>query len=830
MRLAACVLLLLAAFGYTPPSVQAEEDQSASIVLREGLALPAVGAAGRTPVRVDPLELRLIRGEFSAPQAGDKVPRHDGSEVAWRAVSAGQDGWLRDSALRGGYVYFQLELDAPRVMMLHARGHMFVYVNGEIRGGDFYSNGTLPLPVRLKAGVNEFLFQAARGQLRAELTPLAADALPFAIQTDAVLPDVLAGQTKTLDAAITVVNPTRDNQVVAITSFGKETIVGPESLIPPFSTRKVPFRIMAEGKSEGEMQVHLLLLRNIGADSETPAGESSVTLKVVGPSDPRRVTFVSEIDGSVQYYAIQPAKPLLGQLGKPGIVLSLHGASVEATNQARAYSPKSWCHIVCPTNRRPFGFDWEDWGRLDAMEVLEHAKATLEHDPSKVWLTGHSMGGHGAWTVGAHYPDKFAAIGPSAGWESFWSYTGGGGHPPDLKLSPILTRGANPSRTLMMKHNYAAQGIYILHGDADDNVPVREARAMRDALKEFHNDLHYHEEPGAGHWWNRDATAGADCVDWPSMFDLFARRRLPAANEVLEIDFTTVHPGNSDRCHWAGIHMQQVQLEPSRIQLRADPNNGRISGTTSNVARLRLDPSAILQPGKNLTLELDGQTLELERGEGPLWLALEDGSWRVTDQPPAAWKGPHRYGQLKSAMRRQFVLVYGTRGSEAENAWMFNKARYDAEQWQYRANGSLDILPDTHFNAATYNNRDVILYGNADINSAFTLAGHAPVRLASGLAAVGKREAAGSSLAMLYCYPRADCAASSICVIGGTDLQGMRLTDRLAYFTSGAAFPDLLLLEPSMLTQGTAGVLAAGYFCEQWNVADGEFVWRDDEK
>ena len=54
-------------------------------------------------------------------------------------------------------------------------------------------------------------------------------------------------------------------------------------------------------------------------------------------------------------------------------MLTLHGASVDAFNQARSYSPKPDLWIVAPTNRRPFGFDWQDWGRLDAYEVLDHA-------------------------------------------------------------------------------------------------------------------------------------------------------------------------------------------------------------------------------------------------------------------------------------------------------------------------------------------------------------------------------------------------------------------------------------------------------------------------
>ena len=33
-------------------------------------------------------------------------------------------------------------------------------------------------------------------------------------------------------------------------------------------------------------------------------------------------------------------------------------------------------------------------------------------------IFGHSMGGHGTWNIGVTFPDRFAAIGPSAGWIS----------------------------------------------------------------------------------------------------------------------------------------------------------------------------------------------------------------------------------------------------------------------------------------------------------------------------------------------------------------------------------------------------------------------------
>ena len=71
--------------------------------------------------------------------------------------------------------------------------------------------------------------------------------------------------------------------------------------------------------------------------------------------------------------------------------LSVHGAEVEAINQARAYKLKDWGVIVAPTNRRPRGFNWEDWGRIDALEVLDIDQKRFKPNPQKIYLTGHSM-------------------------------------------------------------------------------------------------------------------------------------------------------------------------------------------------------------------------------------------------------------------------------------------------------------------------------------------------------------------------------------------------------------------------------------------------------
>src|SRR5262249_34917457 len=157
-------------------------------------------------------------------------------------------------------------------------------------------------------------------------------------------------------------------------------------------TGKVPFRWTGPAPaSPGSTEVALALTQ-VSWNQARLLDSAKISLRVRRPAETRKRTFISEIDGSVQYYAINPARPARSDGAPPALFLTLHGAGVEAIGQADAYESKSWGHLVAPTNRRPFGFDWEDWGRLDAMEVLALAQHRLHTDPRRTYLTGHSMG------------------------------------------------------------------------------------------------------------------------------------------------------------------------------------------------------------------------------------------------------------------------------------------------------------------------------------------------------------------------------------------------------------------------------------------------------
>lgn len=831
-------------------------SQPEEIVVGEALVIEPVGKTGRIPFPIDPIQAEVAAGRWRAPREGEKVTKAGGGEATWEKSKADEKGEFSGPALRGGYLFATVDTQRAQVMVLEAAGHGMVYVNGEPRVGDPYANGIVRVPVKLKQGTNELLFAAGRGSLRAKLVAARGDAEFNAL--DVTAPDIVRPPDRSGDEwfetlAIPVLNCTeRPLTGLSVRSEPGGWVDTRIAAIPPLSVRKVAVTVRgAWPDGPGPAPVKLTLLQG-----ERSLAEMELKLDVRVEGEAFKETFTSAIDGSTQYYAVLPAADA-GPYGAPeprALVLSVHGASVEAIAQARSYAPKTWCDIVAPTNRRPFGFDWEDWGRLDALEVLDHASRRISHTSrggsssrfggeadvrTRVYLTGHSMGGHGTWQLGATYPDRFAAIAPSAGWLSFWTYMAGPRPEATTPIAKIFRRAANPSDTLLLLRNCANQGVYILHGDKDDNVPVEQARMAKGLLTEFHRDFTVFEQPDAGHWWDNSDAPGAACVDWPPIFDLFARRVIPDWRTVRQVDFVTLNPGISSQYGWAEIFGQERALEPSEIHLQLDPAARSVTGTTQNVSRLAITLPIAIRGA--IAVELDQQRfgdLSYPAGDSPkegvrlgtLYFERIDGRWlRVERKWPASDKGPHRYGQFKDAFRNRVMFVYGTQGDAAENAANYNKARFDAEVFWYRGNGSIDVIADREFDPQASVDRNVVLYGNSNTNSAWdALMGRGPLGVERDRVRIGAHEFAGGGLGCIAIRPRPDSDIACVACVAGTDVAGMRGLERLPYFLSGVAYPDFVVCG-DVSARGMDGVVATGYFGLDWSVERGEIATAGED-
>jgi dienelactone hydrolase len=810
----------------------------ATIIPTDYLLLPAVGEYGRLLLHRDAVEAQLAAGRWRVPADGDTVEGLDGKQKSWRAAQADGDGTLDTRTVRGGWAVTSFDSPAERVMLLEASGHAMVYVNGEPHAGDPYDLGWLRLPVRVREGRNVLLFHAAGDKLSARLT--APPAGVFFLDADHTLPTLVRDDAEPAWAAVPIVNATTDwLEHVAVVCQREErqpmeTLVAP---IPPLSVRKVPFQLPAADYREpaNRISFHVRLQRVGGAhdpanaadaerSSRQPLAEFDVELGVVGPEDVHVRTFRSRIDGSVQPYAVRPAAKSV-DLVVPGTILTLHGAAVTCADHAAQYEARSWAHVVAPQGRRPYGFDWETWGRIDALEALADARRHYPSDARRTYLTGHSMGGHGVWHLGVTCPDQFAAIGPSAGWISFWSY--GGGMPSIEQPSDIealLLRGYATSDTLKLLSNLSPTGVYVLHGGADENVPVEQARYMRTRLAQFHPNFAYYEQPGAGHWW------GKECCDWPRMMDFFQRLSQPEPAEHELVNFTTANPGDSSRCHWVSIEAQQKQLEPSQVSIRQNAAARRFMGSTSNVARLALDV-AHLAPNQPIDVVLDGQLLNWLNWSGDtrtLRFERRGDQWAAVAEISPQFKGPDRYGTFNAVFNHNALLVYGTLGTDEENQCAAAKARYDAETFWYRGGGTLEVIPDSRFDLNRDTDRSIVLYGNQDTNSAWPkLLATSPVEVKRGQVRVADRKEEGDSFAVVMARPRPGSDTALVGVVAGTGPPGMRLTNRLRWFVSGIVYPDLIILGPNVLSTGAADVRAGGYFGIDWQLDSGEIAWRE---
>ncbi|MHC5025552.1 MAG: carboxylesterase family protein [Planctomycetota bacterium] len=825
------MVALATALAAVPVALAREVE---SIVPTEAIAIGRLGQAGRSPVYTDALMATIVDGTFTLPSVGDTIELPSGETQTWKRLEADENGWFGHR----GWAVITVTLDEAAVMSLHARGHSAVYVNGRPRYGDPYNTGYVRLPVDLRRGENVFLFSIGRGRLRMSLDPIAT---PVGFDPgDRTTPNLIVGEPARAECGVVIYNatnePTRNLAVRASNSVLGETVT-PIPSVPPMSVRKVPLTV--NGPAPRMQQDYQVRLELIDRDRrQAVLGESSLRLGAVMSSDLHTRTFRSALDDSVQYYAVRPAAADGETTAPPGIVLSLHGASVEGRGQAACYRARPWCHVVSPTNRRPYGFDWEDWGRLDALEVLAEARTRYRNDDRQAWVTGHSMGGHGAWHMGLTYPDLFAAVAPSAGWVSFWSYTGAA-EPSGGAVESILQRATSPSRTLGLLPNTRTQGIYILHGDADDNVPVEQARTMRRELGAFHPDFTYYEQRGAGHWW------GNQCVDWQPLMDFISRHALPAVADVRSVSFVTADPGVSSDMHWARVQQQFDARALSTIDIAFDPKARRFSGTTTNVAMLGLDAVTIAKGQQSLveapvfprkqsvTIELDGQSIAdipwPGLGEDHVWMRRAlDGTWSAGPSPNRTEKTPTRCGPFKAAFRNRMMFVYGTKGTPVENAWALDKARFDAETFWYRGNGSVDVLADVDFNARAHPDRNVVLYGNSQTNGAWDdLVAPCGVEVGGGRITIGEETMIGDDLAILMVRPRPEGSRASVAVVGGTGIRGMRVTDRLPYFVSGVAYPDITVIGSDMLSNGTSAVRAAGFFGPDWSLETGSIAFRE---
>jgi predicted peptidase len=163
------------------------------------------------------------------------------------------------------------------------------------------------------------------------------------------------------------------------------------------------------------------------------------------------------------------------------LILFLHGAGERGgdLNRVRIHGPPKL------VEQRPDEFpfivvspqvpDDRIWSTRVLDALLEEVAERYAVDPDRIYVTGLSMGGYGAWHLAMEFPDRFAAIAPISG-------------------------GGTITGACTLRH----LPIWVFHGARDEVVPVSRSEELVERLRRCDGHVRYTRYEDAGHdAWTR---------------------------------------------------------------------------------------------------------------------------------------------------------------------------------------------------------------------------------------------------------------------------------------------------------------------------------------
>ncbi len=790
-------------------------DQGGEEVIQpyQGLEHPSIMAQGDTVA-------------WTKVEARDGVLELSYKNVDWEALQA-HHGWAGIGGT--GYAYAQIEVKGPRRALIMTEKVGSFWLNGWRYYGDVYGvrrgKVRVLVPVVLEDGTNHILLKFGVGgehkSLIFKILPV-KEPLSFNL-LDLTTPDVINGKVLKGWIAIPLINTTNQALKGVVLKAGGDGVFKETKITLPFmaplTIEKVPVRL--ETKADVVTDKDTLFV-SVMAETAGRRILVRIPLRVRHPGGAFRTTYRSRADSSVQEFTVVPPKPFYPD-STYGLILALHGASVPSGWVDGCYPPKSWAFVVGPTNRRPYGFDWQDWGRIDVLEVLNQMKKRYRIDPNRIYLTGHSMGGHGTWHVGLHHADLFAAIAPSAGWTSFNLYV------PFFmrrsyiyafpKLRSIRDMALREDRAEVFLENALNLPAFILHGGNDDEVPPVQARIMFRGFKQLGYDVIYQEIPGKKHWWDQEGVEGTACVNYPELIEfLRSKVRNPAPRKVI---FKTTDIGLNNRMYWVQVD-QLIRLYRDATVVAEVKSAHQLDLKTSNIAQFTIFPPKDLVELGTLHLKVNNQKLSIRlKNYSPLTFSrTRRGRFALrTPRHKGLWKRPGFYGPIKEAYFLPFIFVYGTAGNQEESRVNLHIARNKAQKWWYRGNGWVRIIPDTSVTKSIIEDYNLILFGGPKSNFITRrISPQLPISIHGQRVRFGDKKLSQRHLALKVVYPNPLNPKKLVLINAGTDLEGMKLVDLLDTLHASAGLPDYIIYGRAVKTQGWGGVVAAGFFNSAWQL------------
>ncbi|MCP5539834.1 MAG: prolyl oligopeptidase family serine peptidase [Akkermansiaceae bacterium] len=529
--------------------------------------------------------------------------------------------------------------------------------------------------------------------------------------------------------------------------------------------------------------------------------------------------YTSSIDGSVQPYGLEIPEKL--DLSKPvPLLVWLHGrgdkttdltfvSRCEAKSQALGgkVGEQRDAIIVHPFGRHCIG--WKHAGEIDVLEVIEQVKKRYPIDPDRVALAGFSMGGAGAWHIGAHHADRFCAVHTGAGFVETAIYN---------KLTP---------ETYPPGHEQTLWGLYDVPGYVRNffNVPLlaysgendrqREAaELMADTIAKAGGELRHVIGPGMEHRYHDEKVKEI----WAWLLEQWKTGRDTAPPAVHVQTRTLRYPG----LKWAHAEGLEKHWSDSRVEARWDFSKNRIALETENVTALRLDAPA----GKNLAgaaVAIGGSELTIDDPGFPVasaHLRRTEKGW-IWGEPEGLRKRPGLQGPIDDAFMAPFVVVGPAKAGVHPRVqrWVEFELEHLRRRWSSLMRGKLPMKDVAEVNSVDIDESNLILWGDPQSNPLIAeIADRLPVEWTPTELRLGGKSYPAESHAPVLVFPNPLNPKRYVVINSGlTFREGHDRTNSL----QNPKLPDWAVIDltvpPDDLAPGK--VVAADFFDENWRIA-----------
>ena len=215
------------------------------------------------------------------------------------------------------------------------------------------------------------------------------------------------------------------------------------------------------------------------------------------PQHPRSFHYEGKIARRLDYLLFLPREYGAQAERRWPLILFLHGAG-ERGDDLEILKRHGIPHIAEQYPDFPFvavspQCPDRSWWQMQIVTVgllLSQVVTTLAVDTDRVYLTGISMGGFGAWYLGARHPERFAAVAPICGYG-------------------LSSRGF-PARVCSLKD----VPVWTFHGAQDNVVPLSDTQKLVNTLRACGGGVRFTVYPDAGHnSWTR-TYENPDLYEW----------------------------------------------------------------------------------------------------------------------------------------------------------------------------------------------------------------------------------------------------------------------------------------------------------------------------